>query len=257
MSWWLYSTRPTTGGMALIRALGGKRIRVGNNKFRPKRHRKIVNWGSTVLPKALVDFCYNHPNAVSVCVDKLAFFHSVIHTEAAQYIPPFTDIKAHAVNWCRNGKKVVARTVLRGHSGNGITITGQVDKLPDAPLYTQYIPKDEEYRIHLIREHREGDHVHQIYAQKKVKRPDFEGKHNRLVRCYDNGYMFQHNNIEVPGRVTEAAIAVFLKTGLDFGAVDVIYCRAQNRAYVLEINTAPGLEGHSVEVYAEAFKKYF
>jgi D-alanine-D-alanine ligase-like ATP-grasp enzyme len=42
---------------------------------------------------------------------------------------------------------------------------------------------------------------------------------------------------------------------LDFGAVDVIYNRAQDKAYVLEVNTAPGLEGSTLDNYVEAIQK--
>ena len=40
---------------------------------------------------------------------------------------------------------------------------------------------------------------------------------------------------------------------LDFGAVDVIWNEAQKRAYVLEVNTAPGIEGTTLMRYASAF----
>ena len=42
--------------------------------------------------------------------------------------------------------------------------------------------------------------------------------------------------------------------GLDFGAVDVIYNGHSNRAYVLEINTAPGLTGTTLDNYAAALR---
>ena len=43
--------------------------------------------------------------------------------------------------------------------------------------------------------------------------------------------------------------------GLDFGAVDVIWNEHESKAYVLEINTAPGLEGSTVEDYKEFFNR--
>lgn len=261
MSWWLYCHRPTEGGKALIRALKGKRIRPDGSRFRSSSRKKVINWGCTELPPGIVPRVLgqqpnliNHADDVERCVNKLSFFQTVSRQGLNINVPAWTNDKAVALDWIRGGCKVVARTVLNGHSGQGIVITGSANKLPDAPLYVAYIPKDEEYRIHLVAS---KEHVHQIYAQKKVKDRAFRGKHNRLIRCHDNGYVFQHNNVTVPGRVTQAAIEVFLKTRLDFGAVDVIYCKKDNVAYVLEINTAPGLEGHSVEVYADAFKRYF
>ena len=43
--------------------------------------------------------------------------------------------------------------------------------------------------------------------------------------------------------------------GLYFGAVDMIWNAYKKQGYVLEINTAPGLEGQTVENYAEHFAK--
>ena len=41
--------------------------------------------------------------------------------------------------------------------------------------------------------------------------------------------------------------------GLDFGAVDVIYNEKYGRAYVLEVNTAPGLGEGIAIMYARVF----
>ena len=38
----------------------------------------------------------------------------------------------------------------------------------------------------------------------------------------------------------------------DFGAFDVIYNQKKNQAFVLECNTAPGIEGTTLDNYVEA-----
>lgn len=259
MGFWLYATRATQGGMALIRALRGRRIKPGGGKFKPKRFRQVVNWGCTQVPEAYNQFrrVLNQPDAVALCVNKSKFFSTLATHANASLFPLFTkDIKT-AQEWVDGGKLVVSRCVLNGHSGDGIVLCSRKNgvALPKAPLYTLYIRKDEEYRLHFVRD--KGGHPHSFYEQKKVKRLDFVGTPNRKVRCFENGYTYQHNGIEVPDVVREVASKVFNLSDLDFGAVDVIFCRADNKAYVLEINTAPGLEGHSLEVYAAAFQKYF
>jgi glutathione synthase/RimK-type ligase-like ATP-grasp enzyme len=62
---------------------------------------------------------------------------------------------------------------------------------------------------------------------------------------------------EWPGlrQLQEAAIRTVEILGLDFGAVDIIWNKKQDRYYVLEVNTAPGLEGETVVRYANAFKE--
>ena len=57
-----------------------------------------------------------------------------------------------------------------------------------------------------------------------------------------------------PVRDTIAVNAV-KALGLDFGAVDIIYNEKENQYYVLEVNTAPGLEGTTLIKYAERFSK--
>jgi D-alanine-D-alanine ligase-like ATP-grasp enzyme len=42
---------------------------------------------------------------------------------------------------------------------------------------------------------------------------------------------------------------------LHFSAVDVVYNDREKKAYVLEINTAPGVEGQTIQVYADALAK--
>ncbi|MNY81884.1 hypothetical protein D3C86_2236870 [compost metagenome] len=45
--------------------------------------------------------------------------------------------------------------------------------------------------------------------------------------------------------------------GLDFGAADVIWNDHRKQAFVLEVNTAPGLTGTTLEKYAKALKEIF
>jgi D-alanine-D-alanine ligase-like ATP-grasp enzyme len=44
---------------------------------------------------------------------------------------------------------------------------------------------------------------------------------------------------------------------LSFGAADIIYSRKKNAAFVLEVNTAPGIEGLTVLDYANAITSVF
>jgi D-alanine-D-alanine ligase-like ATP-grasp enzyme len=57
-----------------------------------------------------------------------------------------------------------------------------------------------------------------------------------------------------PEAVKEICEQFLEVSALDFGAIDVIYHRPTNKAYILEGNTAPGLSGTAIEAYAEALK---
>ena len=44
-------------------------------------------------------------------------------------------------------------------------------------------------------------------------------------------------------------------SNLDFGAVDLIWNEHENKCYVLEVNSAPGIEGTTLQQYVTAFAK--
>ncbi|WP_206690231.1 hypothetical protein, partial [Streptococcus pseudopneumoniae] len=47
-------------------------------------------------------------------------------------------------------QRFVARKLLNSSEGKGIEIFTLNDPVPSAPLYTQYIPKKKEYRVHVL-----------------------------------------------------------------------------------------------------------
>ena len=51
------------------------------------------------------------------------------------------------------------------------------------------------------------------------------------------------------------AISAVDSLGLDFGAVDIIWNESEDQYYVLEVNTAPGVEGTTLQKYTEAILK--
>jgi hypothetical protein len=150
---------------------------------------------------------------------------------------------------------VVCRTILNGHSGAGIVIAANRNELVRAPLYTKYIKKNAEFRLHY------GNHpnayLELIAAQQKRRNRHVPNDQvNWQVRNHTNGFIYAREGVEVPAAAATAAQQAFMASGLDFGAVDVIYNERQGRAYVLEINTAPGLEGQTLTDYANFFNQF-
>ena len=168
-------------------------------------------------------------------------------------IPRFSLTKP--VSWTGD---TVVRHKLTGHSGEGIEIVRASEPLPDAPLYVEYIKKENEYRVHIGRCPSKSDTADAstsiISIQRKARRletPDNEV--NWQVRNHDNGFVYVRGGVNPPPAVMDAASRALVASGLDFGAIDVIYNRKEGKAYVLEINTAPGVEGTTVEDYAAFF----
>jgi glutathione synthase/RimK-type ligase-like ATP-grasp enzyme len=160
---------------------------------------------------------------------------------------PWTNSQYEALKWSDEGKVIVCRTVLTGHSGHGIIIASTPVELVKASLYTQYVPKSHEFRVHIIR----GDIID---VQRKIRDPNKEPT-DWKVRSHDNGFIYVRGGFVVPEDVKRQSLSAFMASGLDFGAVDVIWSEKQQKAYVLEINTAPGLENTTVESYANGFKR--
>jgi hypothetical protein len=237
ISWNRYSK----GARFLARQLGIKyRTKNFNNT------QTLINWGCSRFPIELPNDIQiiNLPQLVLQNSNKLLFFNKM---DKYCSLPPWTIEEKDAENWIKNGKMVFARTLLSSHSGNGIIICK--DKLTPARLYTQYIKKSHEYRIHFAFGKRIDIQQKILPSQNKTEETNF------YIRNHKGGFIYIRNEINPPEDVIFQAESCFQNSGLHFGAVDVIYNSLQKKAYVLEINTAPGLEGTSVSNYATAFKE--
>lgn len=239
---------------ALADGLGGLRLRTENSRFRPRQGDVIVNWGSQReahlkdTPARLL----NDPELIVWVSDKLRFF-KLMKENVPELIPPFWTEKSGI--W-GGDYPVVCRTILNGHSGQGIVIANNESELVDAPLYVKYMKKKHEYRVHVgkVEGRKNPDTI--IAVQRKARNKSVPDELvNWHVRNHANGFIFARNESTAPVAVLDAARQAFEFTGLDFGAVDVIYNERDNKAYVLEINTAPGLAGSTVDDYVRYFHK--
>lgn len=254
----IYSSRPSDGAKELANALECRRIRPQGSSYQPRPNHTIINWGSI---QPTVNFhparTLNDPSVVARTSNKLAFFQHLTSTNSEARVVEWTVDQGVARSWVDNGGIAVARTVLSGHSGNGIVvIENAVDFVP-APLYTKYVRKEAEYRVHCTNDDVPSESYFNTTSwvfdvQRKIKDPAFTGEPNWRVRNHQNGFIYVRDNIQVPEDVKRQAVQAFEASGLDFGAVDVIWNQHRQEAFVLEINTAPGLTGRTVQSYKEA-----
>lgn len=167
--------------------------------------------------------------------------------------PEFTEDRLRAKEWLFTGHTVVERHILNGNSGAGIKLIEpeNLDQLGRAPLYVKYVPKKQEYRVHVC-----GGQA--VDIQRKARRKDVEDEDiNWKIRNHDNGFIFARNEDGfVPPDVVTQAVNAVTSLGLAFGAVDVIFNDKSQKAYVLEVNTAPGMTGATLEGYVARFKDY-
>jgi len=164
----------------------------------------------------------------------------------------WSSLKDEAKFWIDNGNKVVCRTKLNGHGGNGIVVAKTIEELVDAPLYTVYVPKKREFRVHLIVI---GDNYETYVSEKKQR---LEGKrpegNEKYIRNHENGWVFCKNVGDVPQCVLDESYKAVLALGYKFGAIDVGY-HPKTGACVYEVNSAPGVDNTTAEWYAEQFSR--
>lgn len=256
----LYSWNPNSeGAKQLALSLGVKRLKEKGSTFKGREGRIIINWGRSVFDntEALKCRIINDPKAVSQVSDKLAFYQLLDGKFDPDLLVPWTTDLTKALEWLKErDDSVFARTKLRSSGGEGIVIMQKDD--PDsfvkAPLYTRYVKKSDEYRIHVA-----GGSVF-LMQRKGLRKQDDQGnpidpdKVDWRIRNLANGFIFARDNINPPKAVLDAAVAVYEHLGLDFYGADVIYNSKSGRAYVLEVNTAPGLNGSTVGDYVTALQ---
>jgi predicted ATP-grasp superfamily ATP-dependent carboligase len=145
-------------------------------------------------------------------------------------------------------KTIFARKLINSTNGRGIVEFnyGEQQEHPDAPLYTAYIPKKAEYRVHVF-------NGKVIDVQQKKKKREFEAEaRNTRVRNCANGYVYTRDGITPPAGMDALAINAVNAVGYQYGAVDIIYNEKQDKCFVLEVNSRPGLMGTTLDKYAQA-----
>lgn len=145
-----------------------------------------------------------------------------------------------------NCKTLFARKLINSTNGRGIVeFKGNEEAYPQAPLYTEYIPKKAEYRFHVF-----GNKV--IDIQEKRKKIGFEDERDTRIRNVHNGYVYCRDGLNIPAGAGNLAVQAVQACNYQYGAVDIIYNEKRNQCYVLEVNSRPGLMGATLEKYAEA-----
>lgn len=224
----------------------------------PKIGHKCINWGSSREPdwanRAVQRgvTILNKPSAVNVAANKLSTLVKL--QGSGVVVPEYTTNKTLAEQWVRSGYTVVERHELRGNSGEGIRIVNLDD--PDmpsvinpAPLYTKFINKTAEFRVHIF-----NGQVIDYIEKKRVVAERRPANFNKYVSSTTCGWVFSRTDIRDIPEVRTLAIKSVATLGLDFGAVDIVYC--EGIAYVLEVNCSPGLAGTTLVRYANAFRRY-
>ena len=121
-----------------------------------------------------------------------------------------------------------------------------------ADYFIKYIPKRNEFRFHIMDRK-------VIRVSQKVRKTELEEGESYDDQCWSHnkGWRFRGLRLDNP-LITEdlkrESIRSLEALGMDFGAVDIIEDE-DGKPFVLEINSAPGLEGTTLDIYVRELRK--
>ena len=252
----IYSHNTSDSIDSLVQTLNDRRIhniklRREGSRYRPRNDDIIFNYGSRnpevsriiTMGNQAESRILNTAEAVNNSANKRNTFN-ILRDNSISTVD-FTTETDLAREWVTQGFPVYARTVLNGHSGEGIVIIDNIESFVNAPLYTKGIAQQRrEFRVHVM----DGQ---VIYVQQKKRR---EGatelpEYSERIRNHHTGWIYATSDINPNSACIQNAIESVRALGLDFGAVDII--TRHEEAWVLEVNTAPGLTGTTLETYAD------
>ena len=229
----------------LARTLGILRV---SPTYNARRKDVIINWGNSAPPHfRWMEQDLNKPNSIQLACDKLTTFH-MLEENGFKDIPQYTISKETAKHLIDIGNTIYCRSTTTGHSGRGIVIANTRDELINAPLYTVKTKHKHEYRVHVFR-----DTI--LDVQMKRKRNGAVG--GTGIRNHANGWVYARAEITPPEELLLSSIKAVKLLNIDFGAVDIGHRIIDNRFFIFEINTAPGLEGTTLDKYSKAFYNYY
>lgn len=239
-----------------------------NNTYpKPSRNTTFIKWGNVPLNS---ESFQNQENVLGLnmtnlswCTNKRSFFEKVsgvvrtptVFYSSSQALTYLTSMNPGNVD--TPSPILVERRILLGTNGDGIVLCSKAEDISvTGKLWTVYVKKHSEYRCHIVR----GPAGNPIlfWQQKKLRKNVEEDIPNRFqIRNWKNGWVYSTQNITIPNKVREIAdrfYNTFMANGdLDFIALDIIYNKQNNLAYLLEGNTAPGIEGSTAAFYSSAF----
>jgi len=242
----------SASGKLLARALEAKRV-CPDREYSPKTVDVIVNWGSGYCPDwgSLVKdvLLINHWRNVCYAIDKWESFSRF--TAFGVSIPKVTRTRGVALEWLEDKNIVIGRAKIEGTRGDGILVMQKMSDFQNCALYTQYVAPTKEFRVYVFN----GKAIDVLEKRRDSDRLA-AGDINYHVRSEENGWVFCRQNVQCPPQVAPQAVLAVQALGLVFGGVDVLWNKDTGKATVLEVNTAPGIFGPTVDLLANEITQF-
>jgi len=233
----------------------------------PLHRAPVLLWGRGADAKSLdTDFrLVINPYHLSDVVTNKRKFAAANFSDSVEW----TEDKGVALQWAGERRdKVVCRTKLDGHSGDGIVIARNPDQVVDAPLYSRYFRKVREFRVFMAAtryyvgdDHDPEMYVKALYLASKRNTGDVQERDDLLIRSKLKGWVYQREDVDKVNDTTElgSVCASFMSEFMDYTddwehawlmALDIAQAE-DGTCKVLEANLAPGLNEHTAKAVEE------
>ena len=157
----------------------------------------------------------------------------------------FTTDAEQAKQWLAEGQTIFGRKYLNASCGKGIVVMESSEDFVTCPVYTLYKKKKREFRIHVFK--------NQVVAVvEKKRRREFTGERDTKIRNLANGYVFVQSVSDEPEGLRELALRAAAVSPSDFRGVDIGFNEKKQELFVIEVNSAPGIQGSNVNKYLQA-----
>lgn len=150
-----------------------------------------------------------------------------------------------AKEWLEAGQTVFGRKYLNASCGKGIVVMESLDAFASCPVYTLYKKKKREFRVHVFKQN-------VVAVVEKKRRREFNGERDTKIRNLANGYVFIQGVVDEPPGLRELAVSAASVSPSDFRGVDIGFNEKLNELFVIEVNSAPGIQGTNVSKYLNA-----
>jgi glutathione synthase/RimK-type ligase-like ATP-grasp enzyme len=143
------------------------------------------------------------------------------------------------------GATIFGRKYLNASCGKGIVVMEKAEDFVTCPVYTLYKKKKREFRVHVFK--------NQVVAVvEKLRRKGFAGERDTKIRNLANGYVFVQSVSNEPEGLRALALSAAAVSPSDFRGVDIGFNEKKSELFVIEVNSAPGIQGSNVNKYLQA-----
>ena len=152
--------------------------------------------------------------------------------------------------WLCDGQTVFGRKYLNSSCGKGIVILDTHGQpIPELPVYTKYKKKKREFRVHVFK-----DQV--VAVTEKKRKKEWDNERDTKIRNLANGYVFCQSVTNEPEGLRLLALRAACVSPSDFKGVDIGYNEKSNDLFVIEVNSAPGIQGTNLDKYTNTIVDY-